>query len=136
MNGVLVSSWFQVVVVPLLLMLVGVNAKRLARRDGDTSPALNDCAVGTTLLLMVLGIILGDMRNAPGQVAVLIGWVAVVLCTIFMLLDHDRFRSWKRDPQNGNKPTDTKRLWAGVVVPDALSLTVFMSYQAHKVGFP
>jgi hypothetical protein len=55
MGNIVASAGFQVAAVPLVLMLVGVFAKRLGRRDGDESPRRNDWAVGTTVLLMLLG---------------------------------------------------------------------------------
>jgi len=132
MGKILVSPWFQVVVVPLLLMIVGVLAKRLGRRDGDDSPGRNDLAVGTTVLLMVLGTVVGDLRTAQARLAELLGWLIGLIFTIFLSLDHERFRSWERD--NEGLPTKKKRLFVGVVFPDILCLLVFGFYQAQKVG--
>ena len=132
MGNILASAWFHVAVVPVILMLVGVLAKRLGRRDGDDSPGRNDFAVGTTVLLMVLGTVLGDLRTAQAQVAELLGWLIGILFTIFLSLDHDRFRSWERD--SDGLPTKKKRLIVGVVFPDILCLAVFGFYQAQKVG--
>src|SRR5437660_11835680 len=120
MGKIVTSAWFQVAVVPLILMMVGVFAKRLGRRDGDNRPRRNDWAVGTTVLLMVLGTILGDIRTAQARVAELLGWLVGVLCTTFLSLDHDRFRSWERNSQG--LPARNKRLFVGVILPDVLCL--------------
>ena len=133
MDSILASRWFQILMVPLILMLVGVLAKRLGRRDGDDSPRQNDWAVGTTILLMLLGIMVGDLRGAHTQVEGLLGWLVGLLITTFFSLDHDRFRSWERDAAD-NKPTNTKRLWVGVILPDVLCLAMFAIYQGHKVN--
>ena|SRR6266540_1389804 len=132
MQGLFSSAWFQVVAVPPILMLVGVFARRLGRRDGDTSPRANDWAVATTVLLMLLGIIFGDLRDPKAQTTELLGWLIGVLFTGFASLDHDRYRSWERDANNA--PTDRKRIWVGVVIPDMLCLVVFGVYQGQKVG--
>lgn len=131
MGNFLASAWVQVGGVPILLLLVGVMARRLGRRDGDSSPRINDWAVGTTLLLMVLGTIIGDLRTTPTKTSALLGWLIGILFTTFLSLDHDRYRSWIRDT-NG-LPTTDKRLFLGVIVPDMLCLIIFGAYQASKV---
>jgi cytochrome c biogenesis factor len=113
MGNIVASPWFHVAVVPLVLMLVGVFAKRLGRRDGDDSSRRNDWAVGTTVLLMLLGTILGDIRTAQGQILEPVTWLIGVLFTVFISIDHDRFRSWELDPQ-GN-PLRDKRMFIGVI---------------------
>lgn len=133
MANLLGNAWVQVTLVPLLLLLVGVFARRLGRRDGDKSPRGNDWAVGTTLLLMVLGTILGDIRAPNASVTVSLMWLIGVLCTAFLSLDHDRYRSWKRDAATG-VPTEEKRIWVGIIFPDILCLCVFGFYQAQKVN--
>ncbi len=124
MGKVVASAWFQVAVVPLMLMMVGVFAKRLGRRDGDNSPRSNDWAVGTTILLMLLGTVLGDLRTAQGRTSELLAWLIGVLFTAFLSLDHDRFRSWKRNDKG--LPQKEKRLFVGVVLPDLLVLGSFV----------
>jgi hypothetical protein len=113
MGNIVASAWFHVAGVPLALMLVGVFAKRLGRRDGDDSPRRNDWAVSTTVLLMLLGTILGDIRTAQGQISEPLTWLSGVLVTVFVSIDHDRFRSWQLDPQ-GN-PLRDKRMFIGVI---------------------
>jgi hypothetical protein len=132
MAYIVASAWFQVAVVPIVLMMVGVFAKRLGRRDGDDSPGRNDWAVGTTVLLMVLGTVLGDIRTAQSQMPELLAWLIGLLFTAFLSLDHDRFRSWERDDQG--LPLNSKRLFVGVILPDVLCLAVFGLYQARKVN--
>jgi hypothetical protein len=131
MGSFLVSAWVQVGGIPVMLLIVGVVARRLGRRDGDPSPRANDWAVGTTLLLMVLGTIVGDLRTQT-KILELLGWLIGVLFTIFLSIDHDRYRSWVRDA-NGI-PTTDKRLFWGVIAPDVLCLVVFAAYQAWKVN--
>ncbi len=109
MENIVASAWFQVAVVPLVLTMVGVFAKRLGRRDGDDSPRSNDWAVGTTVLLMLLGTVLGDIRTAQAHVSELLAWLLGLLFTAFLSLDHDRFRSWKRDQQG--LPLKEKRIF-------------------------
>jgi hypothetical protein len=111
MGKIVASAWFQVAVVPLMLMMVGVFAKRLGRRDGDNSPRSNDWAVGTTILLMLLGTVLGDLRTAQGRTSELLAWLIGVLFTAFLSLDHDRFRSWKRNDK-GLPQKENACLWA------------------------
>ena len=125
------SPFFQVAVIPLVLMLIGVYAKRLGRRDGDESPRRNDWAVGTTILLMVLGTVLGDMRTAQAPIKEL-SWLIGVLVTAFISLDHDRFRSWERNSEG--LPDKSKKVWVGIVFPDVACLAIFGLYQAQKVG--
>ena len=125
------SAWFQVGVIPLALMIIGVFANRLGRRDGDESPRINDWAVNTTILLMVLGTILGDIGTEPGRLLNSLGWLIGVLVAAFVSLNHDRFNSWHRG-QNG-LPLNSKRLFAGVIWPDILCLLIFGVFQAQKV---
>ena len=132
MAAVLISPWFQIAAVPLILMIVGVLARRLGRRDGDDSTGRNDWAVGSTLLLMALGTILGDLRDTPAHLSDLPWWLSGVLLAAFISLDHDRFRSWERD--SAGLPTKNKRIFIGIIMPDALCFVVFASYQAHKVN--
>jgi hypothetical protein len=125
------SPWFQVVFVPLLLMMLGVFARRLGRRDGDDSPHRNDWAVGTTVLLMLLGTVVGDIRSGETKVPLLLMWLVGVLFTAFLSIDHDRYRSWERDEQG--LPMRVKRLWVGVVFQNILCVGIFGAYQAWKV---
>lgn len=132
-DNVVASPWFQVIGLPLALMIIGVMARRLGRRDGDDSPRRNDWAVGTTVLLMALGAVVADLRSFPDQTSILLGWLAGILCATFVFLEHDRSRSWVRDPING-LPTKDKRVWVGIIIPDVLCLAVFVFYQARKVN--
>jgi hypothetical protein len=132
MGNIVASAWFHVAVVPLGLLLVGVFAKRLGRRDGDDSPRRNDWAVGTTVLLMLLGTVLGDIRTSQGgQISESVTWLIGVLFTAFLSIDHDRFRSWKRD-HPGN-PLRDKRMFIGVItaVPTLLAISL-ASYSYHS----
>jgi hypothetical protein len=129
---VLKNPWVQVVAVPLTLLIIGVLARRLGRRDGDPSPRRNDWAIGTTLLLMALGTILGDLWDQQSRVTFPLYWLIGVLMAAFVSLDHDRSMSWVRDA--AGLPTDRKRIFVGIVLPDVLCLGIFGAYQAHKVG--
>lgn len=132
MSAVIASPFVQIVAIPVVLLLVGVLARRLGRRDGDKTTRKNDWAVGTTLLLMALGTILGDLQNSSAPVPDLPWWLIGVLAAAFVSLEHDRFRSWERDA-NG-LPTEAKRLYIGIIFPDIFCFAVFASYQAHKVN--
>lgn len=136
MKEILSSPWFQIGGIPIVLMLVGVFAKRLGRPDGDDSPRINDWAVGTTILLMILGASLVDLKNIgnPSDVSPHLGWVIGILLTVFISIDHDRFRSWIRG--NDGLPLKRKRLFVGVIIPDILSLVIFGFYQAQKIAKP
>ncbi len=132
--GQLLSSpWFQIAGIPLGLMLVGVLAKRLGRRDGDRTPRRNDAAVSTEILLIILGAALVDFRNTRNPIAVStnLGWLAAILVLVFLSIDHDRFHSWVRDARGA--PTATKHLFFGVILPDLVALGVFALYQAQKI---
>jgi hypothetical protein len=133
MAKIFANPWFQVAAVPIILMIVGVLARRLGRRDGDDSSRRNDWAVGSTLLLMALGTILGDLRDAQSAIGDLPWWLVGVLLAAFISLDHDRYRSWERDNTTG-LPKKDKRIFVGIVIPDILCLITFASYQAHKVN--
>ncbi|HLH48995.1 MAG TPA: hypothetical protein VKV96_06620 [Roseiarcus sp.] len=134
MAAVVGSTWFQVGVIPLALMIVGVFANQLGRRDGDDSPRRNDWAVNTTLLLMVLGTILGDLgekQQQVGELLNLLGWLIGVLVAAFASLSYDRYGSWERD--QAGLPLKSKRWWGGIIGPDIAALIIFAAFQAHKV---
>jgi hypothetical protein len=132
MAGVLANPWTQIALVPLILMIIGVFARRLGRQDGDPTPRKNDWAVGTTLLLMALGTILGDISNEhDAALSSLPYWLIGVLLAAFISLNHDRYNSWARDAQG--LPTREKLLYSGIIFLDVLCFIVFAAYQAHKV---
>jgi hypothetical protein len=99
---------------------------------GMAGPRINDLAVGTTLLLMLLGTIVGDLRTAETKTQELLCSLVIVLACIFVSMDHDRYRSWIRDA--AGLPTTDKRLFVGVVGPDLACFAVFAAYQAMRVG--
>jgi MFS family permease len=134
-NAIFTNPWVRAAAVPLALLLIGVLARRLGRRDGDPSPRANDWAIATTLLLMALGTILGDLFDAtqPAAQVVLLYWLIGVLAAAFTSLNHDRYASWIRDPATG-LPTQDKHPIYGIVLPDVLCFGIFAAYQAHKVG--
>jgi hypothetical protein len=131
MSGFLGSPWTQIALVPFILMIIGVLARRLGRADGDPTPRRNDWAVGTTLLLMALGTILGDLRDEPSATVSLLFWLLGVLVAVFVSLDYDRFKSWGRDP--AGLPTKEKRIFVRIILPDMICFGIFAAYQAHKV---
>jgi len=59
-----------------------------------------------------------------------LGWLVGILLCVFLSIDHDRFRSWERDSRG--LPTETKRMFVGVILPDLLALALFTFYQAQK----
>jgi hypothetical protein len=134
LHSLITSRVFQVLGVPITFMLIGVFAKRLGRRDGDSAPRRNDWAVATTILLMTLGVITGDLlRVTPGKTADLTAWLVGILLVIFISIDHDRYRSWV---STASTTTDTKRMLMGIVLPDIAAIFVFAAYQYDKLGQP
>lgn len=126
-------KWLNVGGVPLALMLVGLLARRLGRRDGDVTPWWNDLALGTAILLMLLGIALADLRVAGARIIELSFWLTGVLMMIFISINNDRYSSWNRDRGVVNgAPTEKHWFW-GVILPDGISLAVFVLYQLRKV---
>src|SRR5438132_6351514 len=57
----------QTAVVPLGFLIVGVYARRLGRRDGDETPRRNDWAAATSVILMSLGKVSGDLLEASSR---------------------------------------------------------------------
>lgn len=126
------NPWTQVAAIPFFLMVIGVMARRLGRADRDSSPRRNDLAVGTTLLLMSLGTILGDIHGStPETLPKLLIWLVGVLAAAWISVDHDRSNSWVRNEEG--LPTNQKRIFLGIILPDVVCFTVFAAYQAYKV---
>jgi hypothetical protein len=136
MQNILSSSNFHIVGVPLIFVLIGVFANRLGRRDGDDAPQLNDWSVGTTTLLTALGAIAADLPTAKtgGDFSNFAGWFTGVLFVLFISLDNDRFRSWRRN--NKGIPSNCKHLWWGVIFPNLFSCVIFIAYQYSKLVNP
>jgi len=135
MTKTLSAPWFQIAVVPLFLMMIGMFARRLARRDGDNSPARNDFAIGTTIILLLFGIAVGDVgRATPAELAGLLVLLVIIAVVLFASLEHDRYRSWERD--NQGLPTNKKGIFLGVVAPNVIGLLLFSWYQYQKVVRP
>lgn len=133
MADILSSPWFQTAGVPLLFLLVGVFAKRLARPDGDASPAVNDYALGPTILVGLVGAILTDTRGvvSPEHVDAQLGWLSVVLSLLFVFIHDERYYSWRRTVDG--VPGREKKLLRGVLLPDLCALVVFALYQWQKL---
>ncbi|MEO0552695.1 MAG: hypothetical protein AAF149_05835 [Bacteroidota bacterium] len=127
------SEVFVIIGIPLLLLFAGIYAKRLGRRDNDNSPRINDWAVSTTVLLMLLGRITADFKpNITIEEAFpLFVWMFIVLILSYISMDHDRWKSWVRD--DNKKPTNEKHLWYGVLLPNFVATLVFVTYQAQKL---
>jgi hypothetical protein len=136
MQNLLATPAFHIIGVPLIFVLIGVFANRLGRRDGDDAPKLNDWSVGTTTLLTALGAIAADLPTAKsgGSISSFSGWFTGVLFMLFISIDNDRFRSWKRDGKG--LPTHKKHLLWGVVLPVIFSCTIFVAYQYSKLTNP
>ncbi len=128
MSKVLSNNLFHALAMPVLFVLVGVLANRLGRRDGDNSPMRNVWAVGTTVFLISLGAVAADIRNAIStDLNKYLGWFIIFIVLLFLSLDHDRYRSWQRD-QTGN-PTNIKRLFWGIFLPNFVSILSFAIYR-------
>ena len=127
-------KWLNVGGVPLALLVAGMLARRLGRRDGDATPWWNDWALCTAILLMLLGIVLADLRLTGARAIELSFWLVGVLTMIFISLNNDRYSSWNRGRGVvDGAPTEKHWFW-GVVLPDSVGLAVFALYQARKVG--
>lgn len=131
----LVTLVFQVIGAPLAFLLIGVFARRLGRRDGDDSPRRNDWAVATTVLLMTLGSVSGDLleairRGDNAQNAAY--WLIGLLCATFVSVERDRYTSWVLGADN--KPSRLKRILGGIIFPDVVALLIFSAYQYMKLG--
>ena len=130
------DSWMPVIGLPICFVLIGVFARKLGKRDGDDSPRINDWAVNTAVLMMTFAKVAGDcvdyhlsVNKKPGGENVF-WWLFGVLLSIFVSIEHDRFRSWKKD-KNGVILKE-KRLIIGVIVPDLLAVSIFAAYQLNK----
>ena len=132
MDGVV--KWLNVGGVPLALLLAGMLARRLGRRDGDATPSWNDWALSTAILLMLLGIVLADLRLTGAKAIELSYWLVGVLTMIFISLNNDRYSSWNRNRDVADGVPTVKHWFWGVMLPDSVGLTVFALYQARKVG--
>jgi hypothetical protein len=132
MDGVF--KWLSVGGVPFALLLAGMFARRLGRRDGDKTPRWNDWALSTAMLMMLLGNALADLRVTGAKALELAYWLAGVLTMIFISINNDRYSSWDRSRGvEGGTPTQKHWLW-GVVLPDGMAFVVFALYMARKVG--
>ena len=137
MEKVLSSSAFHIVGVPLVFVLIGVFANRLGRHDGDTSPTENDWAVGTTTLLTALGVIAADLSAVnTAKLLAVGGWFIGVLFALFISIDNDRFRSWKRDATGTPLSPGQKHILRGVILPNIFSCVIFIAYQYSKLVRP
>jgi len=126
-------KWLNVGGVPLALLLAGMLARKLGRRDGDATPGWNDWALSTAILLMLLGIVLADLRLTTAKAPELSYWLAGVLTMILISINNDRYSSWNRSRGIVNgAPTEKHWFW-GVILPDTVGLAVFALYQARKV---
>lgn len=137
------AFWLQVVLLPAALLVVGMYARRLGRRDGDDSFRRNDWAVNTTILLMMFGKTATELvrimttPNAtpvagnvnPGGNAMI--WFLAVIAVLVASLDYDRTRSWERDKDGA--PTHKKKLWGGIVFPVAVAIITFAFYQYDQM---
>ena len=116
------------VATPIVFVIVGVLANRLGRKDGDNTPLVNYFAAGTTVLMMSLATIFGDVHiNSSGSVDGHFGWMLLFLLLIFISIDIDRYSSWERDC-NGY-PTNRKNLFKGVLLPNFVGILAFIIYR-------
>ena len=123
----------QTAVVPLAFLIVGVLARRLGRRDGDDTPRRNDWAAATTVLLMSMGKVAGDLLEAASKRADtldIVWWLLGLLFATFISVDRDRYASWVLA---GTQPTRLKRIWGGIVFPDMVAVLLFSAYQYIKL---
>lgn len=130
------STGFHIFGIPLILVFIGVFANRLGRRDGEKSPPLNDWAVGTLILLTALGSISSDLPTAQNDKEFLNfgSWFIGVLFTLFISLDNDRYRSWKRDRTGVPLEPSQKHLLFGVIIPNLIGFIIFIAYQYSKLS--
>lgn len=128
------GQWMQAVLVPLIFVFLGLFAKQLGRRDGDNTPPINDWAVGTSIVLMTISHISADLLAFEETDKKISTSVLVFILLLFFFLYsiyHDRNRSWKKDKQTGIK-TGEKSLFVGVLLPNLISVILFIIYQLLK----
>jgi membrane protein YdbS with pleckstrin-like domain len=130
LSSVLATPQFRIWCIPIIFVLVGAYAKRLGRRDGDNSPWWENWAVATSTLLMTVGTIVADIQRQTANSRELVAWLVGVLLFVFVSVEHERFRSWRLD---GSGVAIRKPI-VGVLIPDMVSVVIFVAYQASKVG--
>lgn len=126
-ESMLRALWFQNFVVPILFLVVGVLANRLGRKDGDSSPPLNLCAAGTSILLMSLAATFTDLGRVSTQDTTILIWILVFMVMLFISIDFDRYGSWERD--NEGYPTNRKHFMKGIVAPNIIGISLFIGYR-------
>src|SRR3954469_13894982 len=130
LGNVLATPQFRIWGIPIIFVLVGAYAKRLGRRDGDSSPWWDNWAVATSTLLMTVGTIVADIQRQGAKSNELVAWLVGVLFLVFVSVEHERFRSWRVD----NRGAVIRKPIVGVLIPNLVSVVIFMAYQAAKVG--
>jgi hypothetical protein len=120
------------ILTPIAFCLIGVAANGLSRRDGDKSPPINDWAFGTQVFLMTIGVIANDFRiQSKSHSAEFFGIFVGTFLLFVLSMRHDRINSWIRDP--AGLPTDEKRFLIGIILPNAVSLVVFLAYELYAL---
>jgi len=134
MKEILSNQAFHVLGVPFIFVCIGVFANRLGRHDGDNNPPLNDLAVGTITLITALGAIAADLPSAKtdNDFLTFAGWFISVLFALFISIDNDRYRSWKRDKKGTPINPSEKHLFWGIILPNLFSVILFISYLYSK----
>lgn len=125
-------DWGKLFVVPFGLLLITTFFRRLGRRDGDPAPRKNDFAVATSVLLMAFATVIRDLQNATTTWTVNydLVWLVIILSFTVASSDHDRHDSWMRDPAGGL--TNEKRAIVGILLPNLVSMGLFVAYQYFK----
>jgi hypothetical protein len=127
--GIIQNPYFQIIGLPICFLLIGVIARGLGRGGTDDTPNINDCAVCTTMLLMIFSIVVADLRTTKASIEDSLSWMLAIIVVILISIYHDRYFSWKTN----SKGKLQKKLFIGVILPDLASIAVFVSYQIGKV---
>ncbi len=141
------STLVTVLLIPLLFVGIGVCARLLGRYDGNPSPKRENFAVATPMLLMTFSTIVADLvqlannASAPGSGLIpTVTWLVAVFFLLFAYLTFERYLCFTVEDTSTNTgtnanmaPRTVRRPIVGILVPDLVSLGVFIAYQATKV---
>jgi hypothetical protein len=137
-NKEFIALIVQSAVLPVLFLIVGVLARRLGRRDGDDTPRPNDWAAATSVLLMNLGKVSGDLieavrkKSSVDDTLNIMWWILGLGCMTFFSISRDRYDSWVVADEF-DKRRRFKRFWGGIVIPNAIAVLIFGVYQYGKL---
>ncbi len=119
---------FHFIVVPLLFIIVGLTVSVLSKHSKETTHPRNYLAIGTTTLLMTLGLVFGDLysntdENVSGEI---VNWILIIIVILLSSASNDRYTSWVLD---NNKNPVKKAIFMGIIFPNLVSVVVLVYYR-------